>query len=155
MITMYCKPPVNNCNYPCQDVTWNKMPPKSEFSALEEASGKTSKQHCVKGKQRVNEKTPWPPVCMPTFNPWNIPWWCRVASSMSPSIFYNFLLICISISPIFHIWMAPDLSCLDPFYPVLVAPGSPLQPCTAPSHQSASSHLSVHPSPCPAHLAAQ
>jgi len=34
-------------------------------------------------------------------------------------------------------------------------PGPPLQPCTAPSHQSASSHLSVHPFPCPAHLAAQ
>ncbi|TNN84706.1 hypothetical protein EYF80_005121 [Liparis tanakae] len=51
---------------------------------------------------------------------------------------------------------AEDVGRPVPSYAALAAPGllcSLL--CTAPSHQSASSHLSVHPFPCPAHLAAQ
>ncbi|CAB1457432.1 unnamed protein product [Pleuronectes platessa] len=43
----------------------------------------------------------------------------------------------------------------DNFQQAPMAPGPPLQPCTAPAHQLASSHLSVRSSACPAHLAAQ
>lgn len=45
-----------------------KRLPKSEVSVVKEASGKTSKQHHVEGKQRVNEKTPPPPPMATSFH---------------------------------------------------------------------------------------
>ena len=128
-ITLWkCNSPVNYCNYPCQHVTWNKRLPKPGVSVLKVASGKTGKHH-VKGKQRVNEKTPMATSFHANIPPpRNIPRWCHVAPldvSINLSI-TSILFAPRSLPCLLLIWMAPDLGCRDPFYPASVAPGSPL-----------------------------
>lgn len=89
------------------------------------ASGKTGKQHHVKGKQGVNE-TIFPHISHSLSpprqtSPVDV---MLLHSRLCPS-FHNFLFA----SQYLLIWMPLDLGCLDPFYP---APGGPRVSSAAP-----------------------